>query len=144
FFMVRVAALRHAVSAEEDPPDLSGGTPRQQLTAVSERAHAMVDALYKLTTGEIMPALAAAGVRIVSWSDLDPGRRVALGDYFREAVLPILTPLAIDASRAFPLLSSLSLNLALQLDAAPGETDRRLAIVQVPPGPTPLGVGRGR
>jgi polyphosphate kinase len=138
FFMVRVAAVRHAVSDEEDAPDLTGLTPRQQLTAVSDRAHALVDALYKLTTGEILPALATAGVRIRSWSELEPGRRVALGDYFRDAVLPILTPLAIDASRPFPLLSSLSLNLALQLDAAPGEDDRRLAMVQVPPGLTRL------
>src|SRR5262249_32079646 len=61
-------------------------------------------------------------------------RRVALGDFFRDAILPVLTPLAIDASRPFPLLASLSLNLALRLDAAPDEEQRRLAIVQVPPG----------
>jgi polyphosphate kinase len=134
FFMVRVAGLRHAVADGDEAPDLAGLTPRQQLAAVGERAHALVDALYRLTTGELMPALAAAGVRLVSWSDLEPGRQVALGDFFRDAVLPVLTPLAIDASRPFPLLSSLSLNLALRLDAEPGETEHRLAIVQVPPG----------
>jgi len=134
FFMVRVAGLRHAVADGDEAPDLAGLTPRQQLAAVCERAHALVDALYRLTTGELMPALAAAGVRLVSWSDLEPGRQVALGDFFRDAVLPVLTPLAIDASRPFPLLSSLSLNLALRLDAEPGETEHRLAIVQVPPG----------
>jgi len=138
FFMVRVAALRHAVSEQDDTPDLAGLTPRQQLTAVSERAHAMLGALYQLTTGEVLPALAKAGVRLMSWSELEPGRQVALGDYFREAVLPILTPLAIDASRPFPLLSSLSLNLALQLEPPSGEAERRLAIVQVPPGLTRL------
>jgi len=144
FFMVRVAAIRHAVSDEEDAPDLAGLTPRQQFAAVSERAHAMVEALYKSIIGEIVPALAAVGVRVVSWADLEPGRQVALGDYFREAVLPILTPLAIDASRPFPLLSSLSLNLALLLEAPAGETERRLAIVQVPPGLTRLvSVGEG-
>ncbi len=134
FFMVRVAALRHAVADEEDAPDLAGLTPRQQLAAVCERAHALVEALYRLTTGEILPGLAAAGVRILAWTDLESGRQVALGEYFRQAVLPILTPLAIDASRPFPRLSSLSLNLALLLAPAPGEDERRLAIVQVPPG----------
>jgi polyphosphate kinase len=138
FFMVRVAALRHAVSDEEDGPDLAGLTPGQQLAAVAERAHAMVETLYRLTTGDLLPALTAAGVRIVSWSDLEPGRQLALGDYFREAVLPILTPLAIDASRPFPRLSSLSLNLALLLEPAPGDDERRLAIVQVPTGLTRL------
>src|SRR4029453_19373521 len=58
-------------------------------------------------------------------------RRLALAAYFRDSVLPVLTPLAIDTSRPFPLLSSLSLNLALRLEAPPGER-ARLAGVQVP------------
>jgi polyphosphate kinase len=97
-----------------------------------ERAHAHVKTLYQPTLGELMPALASAGVRIVSWSDLGATQQVSLGAFFRDAVLPVLTPLAIDLSRPFPLLSSLSLNLALRLDAAPGRTEHRLAIVQVP------------
>ena len=134
FFMVRVAGLRHDIADGETRPDLTGSTPAHQLDAVAARAHAMVEALYRLTFGEILPALAEAGAKIVPWSDLEPGRRVALGDFFREGILPVLTPLAIDASRPFPLLSSLSLNLALRLGPAPGETAERLAIVQVPPG----------
>jgi polyphosphate kinase len=133
FFMVRVAALQHDVSEGETAPDLAGSTPAQQLAAVNERAHAMVDALYRLTFDEIMPALAGVGVRIVPWSDLAPDRQVALGEFFRNDILPVLTPLAIDEARPFPLLASLTLNLALRLDPAPGETEQRLAIVQVPP-----------
>jgi polyphosphate kinase len=132
FFMVRVAGLQHAVGEGDVSPDLAGLTPAQQLAAVGERAHVLVKALYQLTFGELMPALASAGVRIVSWSELGPAQQLSLGSFFREAVLPVLTPLAIDVSRPFPLLSSLSLNLALRLDAAPGRTERRLAIVQVP------------
>ena len=134
FFMVRVAALQHEVAEGDTAPDLTGSSPAHQLAAVGERAHAMVEALYRLTFDDIMPALAPAGARIVVWSELEPARRVALGEYFREEILPVLTPLAIDASRPFPLLSSLSLNLALRLDAAPNETQQRLAIVQVPAG----------
>ena len=67
-----------------------------------------------------------------------PAGNRGVSAFFRDAVLPVLTPLAIDVSRPFPLLSSLSLNLAVLLDAAPGETEHRLAIVQVPPGLTRL------
>src|SRR5262249_36260097 len=52
--------------------------------------------------------------------------------FFQASVLPVLTPLAIDVSRPFPILSSLSLNVAVLLDAAVGEANHRLAIVQVP------------
>ena len=133
FFMVRVAGLRHAIADGDIGPDLAGLTPAQQLTAIAERAHAMVDALYRLTFNEIMPALAIAGVRVIAWSNLEPRQQVALKGVFCEEILPVLTPLAIDASRPFPLLASLSLNLALLLAPAPGEDEPRLAIVQVPP-----------
>ncbi|HEY7289523.1 MAG TPA: polyphosphate kinase 1 [Vicinamibacterales bacterium] len=132
FFMVRVAGLKHEVADGDTTPDLSGLTPVQQLAAISERAHRMVDALYAVTREDILPSLACAGVRIVSWSDLEAGRQQALGEHFRDVILPVLTPLAIDASRPFPLLSSLTLNLALRLEASSAEGERRLAIVQVP------------
>src|SRR4029079_14151478 len=102
------------------------------------RAHATVDALYRLTVDELLPALARAGVRLSSWDGLDAGQQSSLAGYFRESVLPVLTPLAIDASRPFSLLSSLSLKLALRLDGVPGESDCRLAIVPVPAGLTRL------
>ncbi len=133
FFMVRVAGLHHDVEEGEVAPDLAGLTPAQQLAAIAEGAHAMVVRLYRVAFGEIMPALEPSGVRIVPWTDLDAGTQATLAGFFREQVLPVLTPLAIDASRPFPLLASLSLNLALRLGPSSGETSDRLAIVQVPP-----------
>jgi polyphosphate kinase len=65
---------------------------------------------------------------------LTDAQRRPLSAFFAEAILPVLTPLAIDVSRPFPLLSSLSLNVAVLLGAAAGESDHRFAIVQVPAG----------
>ncbi len=134
FFMVRAAAVKRAIEEGETARDPSGLTPAEQLAAIRRRSHAFVGALYRLVNEELLPTLAAQGIRIVPLADLGDTRRAALGTFFREAVLPVLTPLAIDVSRPFPLLSSLSLNLALLLEAPPDETARRLAIVQVPAG----------
>jgi polyphosphate kinase len=138
FFMVRVAGLQREITAGIEQPDLGGLSPVQQLASVRQRAHAMVDALYRLARTEILPGLAQVGARIVAWSDLDDNAQAALGAFFREAVLPVLTPLAIDESRPFPLLASLTLNLALRLGPPAGGTDQRFAIVQVPSGLTRL------
>ncbi|HXI29277.1 MAG TPA: polyphosphate kinase 1 [Vicinamibacterales bacterium] len=138
FFMVRVAGLRHDVSDDQGIPDLTGRTPSQQLAAVAERAHAIVDAVYRLTCDDLLPSLARAGVRLAAWNELEPHQQLALSEFFRESVLPVLTPLAIDAARPFPLLSSLTLNLALRLDGVTGDSPCRLAIVQVPAGLTRL------
>ena len=132
FFMIRVAALKRAIDDGATAPDPAGLTPSEQLAAVRHRSHTFVEAMYALVNGHLLPALAARDIRILPLSEIGDARRAALSTFFRDAVLPVLTPLAIDVSRPFPLLSSLSLNLALLLDAAPGETERRLAIVQVP------------
>ena len=138
FFMVRVARLKQMIEEEEPMVDLSGLTAGQQLIAVSERAHKFVAALYEFTMHELVPALAAHGIRLVPFADLDPPRQASLTAFFRDEILPVLTPLAIDISRPFPLLSSLSLNLALLLESTADDPGRRLAIVQVPPGLTRL------
>ena len=135
FFMVRVASLHQAICDEDTTPDLAGLTPSQQLEAVSSRAHEFVATLYDLTTRELVPALAGHGIRLVPFDRL--AHPSALTVFFHDTILPVLTPLAIDAARPFPLLASLSLNLAVIL-AGDGESGHRLAIVQVPPGLTRL------
>jgi polyphosphate kinase len=132
FFMVRVAALKDAAAEGDTRPDPAGLTPSQQLAAIGTRAHEMVERLYRTLQDEILPALRERGVRFVSVDSLEGDERAALARHFRDEVLPTLTPLAIDSSRPFPMLSSLSLNVALRLAPADEETQARLAVVQVP------------
>ena len=137
FFMVRVAGLKRAVD-DEDSPDLAGMTPAQQLAAVRQRARAFADESYRLVADDLRPALAKHGIRILAWTELDAPRQARLDALFRDEIHPVLTPLAIDTSRPFPLLSSLTLNLALLLEGGADDAPPRLAIVQVPPGLTRL------
>ncbi len=134
FFMVRVARLKRLVHDDDLDPDMSGMTPGRQLHEISLRAHAMLAALYRLVMEELLPALRLSGISVVQVSQLDSVQQTAVGAFLRDEVLPALTPLAIDSARPFPMLSSLSLNLAVRLE--PGEDDDgpRLAIVQVPSG----------
>jgi polyphosphate kinase len=132
FFMVRVAALKNAIAEGDVAPDVAGLSPAQQLQQIAERAHGMVEQLYATLTGEILPVLAERGLKLVGPGELDPVSRAAMSRYFRDEVQPALTPLATDVSRPFPMLASLSLNLAVLLGPAEGESEPRLAVVQVP------------
>jgi polyphosphate kinase len=138
FFMVRVAGLVHAVVDGDKTTDAAGLTPARQLEAIQVRAHEMIANIYELTNRELLPALGTAGIRVLAWRDLSVPTQQALSAYFRDEVLPVLTPLAIDMSRPFPLLASLSLNLALRLAPAASDTEARIAIVQLPQGLTRL------
>jgi polyphosphate kinase len=132
FFMVRVAGLKQAVEEGRTTPDPSGLSPARQLAAIGQRSHAFVEAMYDLARQELLPSLATHGIRLLAWDEVDEGKRAVLAAFFAAELLPVVTPLAIDVSRPFPLLASLSLHLALRLAPAPDEAEARLAIVQVP------------
>jgi polyphosphate kinase len=133
FFMVRVAALQNTVREGDTHADPAGLTPEAQLAAISERVHAMVAEQYRVVVHQLLPSLAAEGIRLSTLAELDTPQRAAAAAYFRDEVLPALTPLAIDFARPFPMLASLSLNLVFMLTPAVGSTRPRVAIVQVPP-----------
>src|SRR4029077_20610147 len=63
--------------------------------------------------GELVPALAAAGIAISNYQSLGLDQQKELEGYFRESIYPVLTPLAFDRGRPFPHISNLSLNLAV-------------------------------
>jgi polyphosphate kinase len=132
FFMVRVAAVKNLLDEGDTAPDLAGLTPAQQLTQISVAAHDQVARLYATLADHILPALVERGIRLLTHAQLDSQQRAQVSRHFRDEILPVLTPLAIDVSRPFPMLASLSLNVAVLLAPAENEDKPRLGVVQVP------------
>ncbi|MDX2228540.1 MAG: polyphosphate kinase 1 [Leptolyngbyaceae cyanobacterium bins.349] len=133
FFMVRVASLQRQVEAQVTTVTPDGRTAQQQLDEISQRLHPMVAQLQELFETELRPQLAAEGVHVLKYTELDGAQRRYLRRYFEERVFPILTPLAVDPSHPFPLMSNLSLNFAIVLED-PDTGEARFARVKVPDG----------
>ncbi len=131
FFMVRVASLQRQLAAQVTKLTPDGRTPQQQLDEISKRLHPLVDQLQALLEQELRPQLAAAGVYVLTYADLNEAQRRWIKHYFEERVFPVLTPLAVDPSHPFPLMSNLSLNLAIALKD-PDTGEGRFARVKVP------------
>jgi polyphosphate kinase len=144
FFQVRVVSLEDKVAAGVQTPSIDGVRPRQQLAAIRERVLALVERQDRLVLDSLLPELASAGVAIVHYDELDPVEVKALTKYFDEHVYPVLTPLAVDPGHPFPMISNLSLNIAVTvLDEATRE--ERSARVKVPNSlPRFLQAGEGR
>lgn len=132
FFMVRVAALKNAIDEGDTSADLAGLGPMAQLVQIREQAHDMIARLYDTALNPVLAALAERGIRIDKPAAIPASSRQALARAFRNEILPTLTPLAIDASRPFPMLAGLSLNLAIILEPTEEQADPRVAVVQVP------------
>jgi polyphosphate kinase len=135
FFMVRVAGLKDQVKAGFNKPENKAGlTPKQQLSKISVKAHELVELQYQMYSDVLMPMLNEENIYLLSMNELTAEQEAFLKGYFIEQVFPVLTPMAVDAYRPFPMLLNKSLNLAILLEDAKAdeEAKMKLAIVQVP------------
>src|SRR2546421_2666140 len=131
FFEIRVAGIKQQIESETSDVAADGLSPTETFNQIQRVAHELVGTEYELWNKELLPQLAKNGIRVRNVSELNAKRAAWARKYFQEEVLPMLTPLALDASHPFPDLLNKSHNLLVR-----AKTQRRgeplLAIVQVP------------
>ena len=134
FFMVRVASLKDMVNAEYSKKDFSGMTPEQQLNAIHDRVHAFVSTQYSTWQRSLLPGLRQCGLQVIGeHEELTPEQARYVDQYFVENIYPVLTPMAVDSSRPFPLIVNKTLNLGALLKKKNEEdAEPEFATVQVP------------
>ena len=132
FFQVRVAGLKEQVLAAVAVASPDGMSPLDQLKAIRTRVEDVVKRQVGLYTGEIVPALASAGISLVRAEEVNKKELSQLHTVFRQQIFPVLTPLAVDPGHPFPYISHLSLNLAVMV-RDPQRRQQRFARVKVPP-----------
>lgn len=133
FMMVRVASLKDMENSNYTKPDNSGMTPTMQLEALSEAIHKMVGKQYSTYNRSILPALEGIGLTIADdISSLSPSEIEYLDTYFDDNIYPVLTPMALDQSRPFPLIRNKTLNLAALISKGQKRKKADFATVQVP------------
>jgi polyphosphate kinase len=115
FYMVRIAGLRRQVAAGVVQPSFDGLTPAETLAAVGRRVAQQLEEAQACLQGQLLPALADRGVRLVTMGDLTPAEWLAVDEFFESQVFPVLTPLAVDPGHPFPYISNLSLSLAVEI-----------------------------
>ncbi len=141
FFMVRVASLMDMEHAKYNKKDIAGMTPSEQLHAIAAETHALVREQYRIYNKTLLPLLRKEGIRIIDhFEDLNEAQAQYVDTYFREQVYPVLTPMAVDASRPFPLVRNKTLNIAALIRSKNPDSklqqgsreDLEFATVQVP------------
>lgn len=137
FFMVRIGSLMDMVQAGYTKPDLAGLSPKEQLAVLADKTHAFMELQYSTYERSLLMQLASNGLKVVEkHEDLAPHQQQFADRYFEENVYPVLTPMAVDSSRPFPLIRNKSLNLGALLvkkDCKKAEkAEPEFATVQVP------------
>lgn len=128
FFMIRVGSLYDMVQTDEKHRDSrSGMTPQEQLDAIYEA----VAPLYKerdKTYTEIKKELSPYGICGLDFKELEADEKKYVKKYFKEQILPVLSPQIVDSSHPFPHL----LNKDIYVTASLNKKEQMLGIVPVP------------
>ena len=130
FFMVRVASLKDMVDAKFTKPDLAGMKPKEQLVEILKETHGFMGRQYSTFNRSLLPLLEKERLTILtSHEQMNEAQCKFADDYFDETIYPILTPMAVDSARPFPLIRNKSLNICVLLK---GKDEENYATVQVP------------
>lgn len=133
FFMVRVASLKDMVNAGYGKPDIAGMTPEKQLKELNVATHELVEQQYVTYNRSLLPQLRQNGLRVIErHEDLTEKEAAYIDKIYEETIYPVLTPMAVDSSRPFPLIRNKSLNIGALVKKKSGEGELEFATVQVP------------
>ena len=133
FFEVRVAGIKQQIESDAVERSMDGLTASETFRAVVKRMRRMVEQQYACWREELLPTLAANGIRLLEIARLEPADLAWVEDYYRTQVQPALTPLAIDPAHPFPQLLNKSLNLIVRLEMPKNrEVLKHMAVVQIP------------
>lgn len=134
FYMVRVASLKDMIHAGYEKKDISGMKPEEQLKAINEKVHQFVDKQYSTYNRSLIPALSSSGlVSVLSFPELNKEQKEYVERFFDEEIYPVLTPMAVDSSRPFPLIRNKTLNIAALTKKKNSKKDEvEFVTVQVP------------
>ncbi|MBT8142690.1 MAG: RNA degradosome polyphosphate kinase, partial [Gammaproteobacteria bacterium] len=133
FFEVRVGGLKQKLKLNTSNLNIDGRTTRELAEQVNADAHQLIQKQYAVLNQQLLPDLQQHGIRLKKSEDLDSFEKDWLHDYFVEQVLPILSPIALDPARPFPMLLNKALNFIVRIDGKDAyKRKTNLAIIPIP------------
>ncbi|MEL0083182.1 MAG: polyphosphate kinase 1, partial [Gammaproteobacteria bacterium] len=133
FFEVRVAGLKAQIRAGSRQSGADEMVPTEVMERIAERAQQLVKEQYRLFNEMIVPLLAEQGIEFLRRSAWSSSQKAWITRYFREEVLPVLSPMGLDPGHPFPKILNKSLNFIVALDGLDAfGRNISYAVVQVP------------
>lgn len=133
FYEIRVASVKEQVGFGLPQTGPDGRSPQDTVREIKSLAQRLVREQYQILQEQILPSLAAEGIRLLKLNTWTPDQSDWLEAYFDREVLPVLTPIGLDPSHPFPNIQNKNLNLIVALDGADAfGRDSGIAVVQIP------------
>lgn len=114
FYMIRIAGLKQLFAAGVAASGSDGMSPLEQLREIRKYIKdelALVEKHYK----DALRELAQSGLFMKNYDEILPELRAKCDEYFFSNILPVIVPIAVDATHPYPHLNNLSFSLAVKL-----------------------------
>ena len=114
FYMIRIAGLKQLFAAGVAASGSDGMSPLDQLREIRKYIKdelALVERHYK----DALKELAQNGLFMKNYDEISPELRAKCDEYFFSNILPVIVPIAVDATHPYPHLNNLSFSLAVKL-----------------------------
>jgi polyphosphate kinase len=133
FFEIRVSGLHAEIEAGSPVIGPDRMRADHVFNQAAKQVHELVAAQYQMLNQEVLPGLAAEGIRFLRRSDFTSAQSEWIKAYFFREVMPVLTPIGLDPSHPFPRVLNKSLNFAIELEGKDAYgRNSGIAIVQAP------------
>ena len=119
FYIVRVASLRDMQSIDFAERDIAGFSIDEQLERIDQKTRRTMSLMYSTYTRSLVPSLAQEKIFLRNYEELSDQLKTIADSYFKTVLYPILTPMAVDSSRPFPLIYNRMLNMCVMLENEP-------------------------
>ncbi len=114
FFMKRVGGLKQQVAANVHQLSVDGRSPQEQIEACAEAVKEMQPRMRQAYL-DLLKSLEREDIVVASYDRLTEPQKEEVRRQYRDNILPLVTPLAMDPAHPFPFISNLSLNLLVTL-----------------------------
>lgn len=131
FFMKRVGGLKRQLLSKMVALSADGLSTEEQLKLIREKVVAQQEEIQHLLSGDLIPALENENIALLKWIELTESEQKWATEFFTQKVFPVLTPMAVDLGHPFPLISNLSISLAVSLKL-PQEEELLFARIKIP------------
>lgn len=133
FFEIRIAGLKEQIKLGGIASGPDGLEATQVMKRLFAPTHQLIARQYELFNQELVPALAAQGIKFLRRTHWNEAQQAWVKEFFLREVMPVLTPIGLDPAHPFPRVLNKSLNFAVELQGkdAFGRNSAK-AIVQAP------------
>jgi polyphosphate kinase len=133
FYEIRISGLKKQLEFGRQRPGPDGKYPDEVLREINQQVRVALTEQYRILNEELFPSLAQQNIRFLYRNEWNNALTLWARDYFRDEVLPVISPLGLDPAHPFPRLVNKSLNFILSLEGKDAfGRDSGLAIVPAP------------